>query len=461
MINNKNYEVMKKGVKALIFLLMISLGFTGVSRAQTDDDSEEKTTTAGPKYGADSTNCVMHLSLYREFYKQKNYKDALPHWRWVFFNCPIASQNTYIDGAKIISTKVDECKDPALREKLIDTLMMVYDQRIRYFNREGYVLGRKGIDLFTYRTDKTEQIYPVLKKSVELSGKKSEGAVLVYYFRAIISMVDLQKMDKSAIVDGYDQISEIIDHNLKLNQDNPKKLANWENIKANIESTFEPFATCPDLIGIYEKKYADKPDDIELLTKITNVLERKKCTDSELFFNATEKLHKLQPSAQSAYLMGSLNLEKNNISKAAEYMQEAANLFEDNTDKIRALNLLANINFNQRNYSQARANAQKILQLDPNYGKAYILIGDLYAASSSMCTEDDMGGKTVFWAAVDKYVKARSVDPSVEAEANNKIGQYSKHFPPASDLFFRDLNEGGSYTVGCWINETTTIRAAK
>jgi tetratricopeptide (TPR) repeat protein len=274
-------------------------------------------------------------------------------------------------------------------------------------------------------------------------------------------MVDLQKMDKSAIVDGYDQISEIIDHNLKLNQDNPKKLANWENIKANIESTFEPFATCPDLIGIYEKKYADKPDDIELLTKITNVLERKKCTDSELFFNATEKLHKLQPSAQSAYLMGSLNLEKNNISKAAEYMQEAANLFEDNTDKIRALNLLANINFNQRNYSQARANAQKILQLDPNYGKAYILIGDLYAASSSMCTEDDMGGKTVFWAAVDKYVKARNVDPSVEAEANNKIGQYSKHFPPASDLFFRDLNEGGSYTVGCWINETTTIRAAK
>lgn len=452
---------MKKGVKALIFLLMISLGFTGVSRAQTDDDSEEKATAAGPKYGADSATCVMHLSLYREFYKQKNYKDALPHWRWVFFNCPIASQNTYIDGAKIISTKVDECKDPALREKLIDTLMMVYDQRIRYFNREGYVLGRKGIDLFTYRTDKTEQIYPVLKKSVELAGKKSEGAVLVYYFRAIISMVDLQKMDKSAIVDGYDQISEIIDHNLKLNQDNPKKLANWENIKANVESTFEPFATCPDLISIYDKKFTEKPDDIELLSKITNVLERKKCTDSELFFKATEKLHKLQPSAQSAYLMGSLNLEKNNISKAAEYMQEAANLFEDNTDKIKALNLLANINFNQRNYSQARANAQKILQLDPNYGKAYILIGDLYAASSSMCTEDDMGGKTVFWAAVDKYARARSVDPSVEAEANSKIAQFSRHFPPASDLFFRDLNEGGSYTVGCWINETTTIRAAK
>ncbi|HOI86519.1 MAG TPA: hypothetical protein PLV51_01540 [Lentimicrobium sp.] len=452
---------MKKGIKALIFFLMVSLVPATVSWAQTDDEADEKTVATGPKYGADSVNCVMHLSLYREFFKQKNIKDATPHWRWVFNNCPLASQNTYIDGAKIMSARVDECKDPALREKLIDTLLMVYDQRITYFNREGYVLGRKAIDMYTYRTDKVEQIYPVLKKSVELSGNKSEGAVLVYYFRSIISLVDLNKLEKSAIVDGYDQISVIIDHNIKANQENAKALANWENIKANIESTFEPFATCPDLVAIYEKKFNDNPDDVELLSKITNVLDRKKCTDSELFFKATEKLHKLQPGAQSAYLMGSLNLERNNISRAATYMEEAANLFTDQADKIKALNLLANIYFNQRNFSQARSTAYKILQLDPNYGKAYILIGDLYAASVSMCSDDDLGGKTVFWAAIDKYAKARSVDSSVEAEASNKIGQYSRHFPAASDLFFRDLLEGNSYTVGCWINETTTIRASK
>jgi len=453
---------MKKGFKAVVFLMVISLFPVGSAFAQTDDDSADATEVVkGAKYGSDSATCVMHLSLYREFFKQKNYKDAYPHWRWVFFNGPIASQNTYIDGAKLVTSKIDETKDAALREKLIDTLMMVYDQRITYFNREGYVLGRKGIDLFTYRPEKTEQIYQILKKSADLSGNKSEGAALVYYFRSIIGMVDLNKLDKTAIIDGYDVISGIVDHNIKLNQDKAQKLASWENIKGNIESTFEPFATCPDLVSIYQKKFSEKPEDIELLKKITNILERKDCVKEELFFKATENLHKLEPSAQSAYLMGTLNLEKNNISKAAEYMQQAANLFEDSSDKIKALNLLANINFNQRNYSQARENAQKILQLNPNYGKAYILIGDLYAASSSMCTGDDMGGKTVFWAAIDKYLKARNVDSSVEADANAKISQYSKHFPPASDLFFRDLQEGSSYTVGCWINETTTIRAGK
>ncbi|MBK6344900.1 MAG: hypothetical protein IPN08_01235 [Bacteroidales bacterium] len=452
---------MKKGMKAALFLWMISLFPFNSAFAQTTEDSEAKTINKGPKYGSDSATCVMHLSLYREFFKQKNYKDAYPHWKWVFNNCPLASQNTYIDGAKLVTSKIDETKDPVKRDLLIDTLMSIYDQRITYFNREGYVLGRKGVDLFTFRPENTEQIYQVLKKSVDLSGNKSEGSPLVYYFRSIIGMVDLQKLDKSAIVDGYDQISQIIDFNLKLNQENEQQRASWENIKGNIESTFEPFATCPDLISIYEKKFAAKPEDLDLLKKITNVLDRKKCTDSDLFFKATENLHKLEPSAQSAYLMGTLNLKKENFGKAADYMQQAANLFEDNADKIKALELLGNINFNQRNYSQARSNALKILQINPSFGKAYILIGDLYAASSSMCTEDDLGGKTVFWAAIDKYLKARNVDPSVEADANARIAQYSKHFPASSDLFFRDLHEGNSYTVGCWINETTTIRGTK
>lgn len=451
---------MKTGIKTFFLFLMIGILSSSTGFAQEEEDSDAPA-TSGPKYGTDSTTCVINFSLYREFYKQQNFKDAFPHWKWVFMNCPLASQNIYIDGAKMVSARVDESKDPAVREKLVDTLMMVYDQRIKYFNREGYVLGRKGIDFYTYRPDKTEQVYEIFKKSVDLSGNQSEGAVLVYYFRALIGMVDLGKMEKMAIVDAYDKVSEIIDFNLADKADKPKVVANWENIKANIESTFEPFATCPDLVSIYEKKYAANPNDIELLKKITNILERKECVKDELFFNATEQLHKLDPGAQSAYLMGTLNLERNNMSKAAEYMSQAADLYETSADKVKALNILANINFNQRNYQQARANAYKILQIDPNYGKAYLLIGDLYASSASMCTDDDMGGKSVFWAAIDKYVKAKSVDSSVESDANTKISQYSKFYPAASDLFFRDMQEGSAYTVGCWINENTTIRAAK
>ena len=67
---------MKKGMKAALFLLMISLFPFSTAFSQANDDSEAKTMNKGPKYGSDSATCVMHLSLYREFFKLKNYKAA-------------------------------------------------------------------------------------------------------------------------------------------------------------------------------------------------------------------------------------------------------------------------------------------------------------------------------------------------------------------------------------------------
>ena len=36
------------------------------------------------KYGVDEQKCKENLSLYREYYKQKNYSDALTSWRWTY-----------------------------------------------------------------------------------------------------------------------------------------------------------------------------------------------------------------------------------------------------------------------------------------------------------------------------------------------------------------------------------------
>lgn len=451
---------MKTGVKVvLMFIATTLLSVTSV--IGQNGEEAEVSAAKGPKYGADSAACVVHLSLYREFYKQKNFKDAFPHWRWVFMNCPLSSQNLYIDGVKLVSDHIDNTTDAAIKAKYIDTLMMVYDKRIQSFGREAYVLGRKGIDMVTYRPESVEQNYQTLKRAVEVGGNNTEAATLAYYFQAILGMVQIQKLEKIAVIEGYDQISTIIDYNMAQNQADPKKLSSWGSVKGNVDAAFEPFASCDELIPLYTKKYNETPDDVDLLTKITTMLDKKNCTNSDLFFSATEKLHKLKPDAKSAYMMSTLSRDKGQLSKATDYLNQAIQLTDNNDDKIKYLNLLASINYEQHNYSQARSNALKILQINPSYGKAYIFIGDLYAASSSLCTDDDLSGKTVFWAAIDMYQKARSIDPSVTEEANNKIGQYSRYFPAADDLFFRDMQTGTSYTVGCWINENTTIRALK
>ena len=111
--------------------------------------------------------------------------------------------------------------------------------------------------------------------------------------------------------------------------------------------------------------------------------------------------------------------------------------------------------------STSRNYARKALEINPNMGKAYIIIGDAYASSSASCTEDKLGGKSVFWAAVDKYYKAKQVDPSVAETANEKINKFSSYFPDQETAFFNGINDGTSFSVGCWIGESTTVRTKK
>ena len=114
-------------------------------------------------------------------------------------------------------------------------------------------------------------------------------------------------------------------------------------------------------------------------------------------------------------------------------------------------------------YGDGRRACTKALQINPNSGRAYLLLGMLYAAGADACPGDGtpIAKRAPFWAAVDMFAKAKAVDPSVAEAANSAIATYSQHFPSADDLFTYGLREGSSYQISCWFTHTTTIRAAK
>ena len=410
------------------------------------------------KYGKDSVTCVRNLSIYREFFRQKNYTDALDPWRWVFFNCPFSSQNMYLDGVVIFKELFNVEKNAEKKEKHVDTLMMIYDQRIKAFGREGFVLGRKGVDLFYMSPARLEDAYKLMTKSIEMEKNATKADVLTAYFQSAIKLGANEKFGKGIIIDAYIIVSDIIDYNLKNNQ---KDSAFFNPTKANVELLFAPLATCPDIIGIYTKKYEQTPDNKELLVNISTMLSKYNCVEEELFFKATESLHKIDPTANSAYLMGKMLLPRKQYTKAADYLQEAVKLFkeDDNDKKADALLQLAENYF--RNLNQlvrARTYALQALEVRPNDGRPLILIGDMYASSATSCGENELEKKVAYWAAVDKFIKAKNVDPTVESVASQRIQTFSQYFPNDEIIFFYNLQKGQSYTVCCWINETTTVR---
>jgi tetratricopeptide (TPR) repeat protein len=423
-----------------------------------------------PKYGKDSVQCVKDLSIYAEFYKQwKKSKytnevinDVIEPWKSAYNNCPRSTKNLYIHGEKIYKKfYIKNAKDKTQKNKYIDSLMALYDKRIKYFGKKGKILDKKGVDLYKYRPSAYEQVYQILKESVELRNDKASSTSLIYYFRTAEKLVEANKLDVSELVAIFDKSMKICDANIEKMAAKPKKKATWETTKANLELSFEPWGTCDVLVPMFQKKFDARPDDVDLLKKITKTLDKKDCSDSPLFFAATEKLNALEPSAKTSYLMGRMMMgKKKDYSGAIKYFKQAIDLYDNDEDKEPAY-IMAAVCYSQlKQYSSARAFAQKALAINPKNGKAYIIIGDAYASSNSSCKSKDLPAGAAYWAAVDQYAKAKAVDPSVASMASNKIRGLKPHFPTKEKIFFLGLEPGKKVTIGCWMNVSTTVRTS-
>lgn len=417
-----------------------------------------------PRYGEDSVTCVRNWSLYAEYFRQRNFRMAIDPWRWMFLNCPLATQNIYIHGATLVKFMYQEETDPLKREALIDTLMMVYDQRIQYFGREGFVLGRKVADLYMFRPNAVQQHFEISERSVELEGNNSQADVLLINFQSTVRLVEAGLLEPSLVVENYDRAMGIIEYNLV---NNPQDSTFYMPARNNIEILFEPYASCDNLVLLFQSRFDDNPEDPELLEKITSMLEEAGCTEEELFFHSTKNLHRLKPTAQSAFLMGRLESNQGNFTQALTYFEQAVALYEEAgeeqfaEERFRANLLMADIAYRHlRRFPQARAYALEANRANPNDGRPFLLIGEMYAASASECGDDEFTRKTAFWAAVDKFIQARDVDddPAVKERATQLINTYTQYFPNMELIFFHGYDRGQTYRVGCWINETTRIR---
>lgn len=456
-----------------------------------------------PKYGNDSVSCVTNLSIYREAFKQweaaKFSKDAVSTemvnaWREVFLNCPRASQYVYTNGEKIMDYFIRT--NPKEKDAYIDTLNMLADTRAVCFPNDpktgasqvANIMAKKGYLMYSYNPARYEEAYNVLKDAVEMDITQIQVGFLDSYFRAAADMVNNGKAEKMTVIDVYQQLSDVLDDNVKVLAEtetellaskeaaeasgdadavasfdaqltkNEKNINNYKGVKNNIDNLFQPFASCDDLIKVFTAKMDENPDDINLLKRITTILDKKDCTDSKLFLDASKKLYALEPSPESAYNIGVQLFKDKKYGESATYFEQATKA--ENNDRVyRAYRNLAMCYQNVGNFSKSREAARRASQVDPTAGEPYLIIGLLYAESSKQFSGFD--SNTVFWAAVDKFQKARSVDPGVADRANELIRAYSQYFPKMEDIFFNDYAEGQSFTVGGWIGETTTIRARK
>lgn len=413
-------------------------------------------------HGEDSIRCLRNYSLYREYVKNDGYDDAIPFWRVVYSECPRVSKNVYIDGVEIYKYFIDNAESPELKDQYVDTLMMVYDTRIKYYDQKGFVLGRKGVDLLRFKRDAEaiEEAFGYLKESIELRKTNAEPAVLATYFTAAITLYKAGVIEDTEVVSIFSEHNKLLDAAIEKHGNNKRQVSALEKVQEISTRNFirSGAATCESIIAEFKPKFEANQDNKEFLLNLTGMLSKLKCENSDLYAKASEKLYALEPSPGAAYKLAKMLVKKEEFNKASRYYNEAVNSEDNPDDKATYLYEHAIITAQLNDKVQARSYARKAVDLRPDWGEPYLFIGRLYANSSKECGADEFERNAVFWVAVDKFIKAKKVDSSVAATANELINQYSRYFPDKEEGFFRDIHEGDSYTVGCWINETTTVR---
>ncbi len=415
------------------------------------------------KFGPDSANCVNSLNFYRDYLKQGNMAEAAPLWQKAISSCPEkVSQNMYIEGAKILKWMINKYKaDPARKEALVDSLMMVYDKRANLFPKyRQRALENKVFDMMTYFAEDDKRAFDENARVIGMSGANVNPDLLVMQMNRAKALYEAKKIDDETVLNTYSDLFPKLEAVVKANPTDENKVKQGAFENAFILSGV---ANCDNLVKVFSPRFEANPNDVTLVKSIAGLLSSNDCVQTELFLNSVVKLHELEPSFSSARLLYQLNSSKDQNEEALAYLQQAIDSEEsNNVDDANMLLEMATFLFKKMNQNgKAVQKAKEAIEKDESVaGKANLLIGTIWYQVK--CSGNEMEQRAKFWVATDYLQKAKNADSALAAEADELIRNCRIYFPTTEDAFMYDLQNGQSFSISCGgMSATTTVRTNK
>lgn len=442
---------MKRTVGTIITgLLLAALTFTASAQKGVDSG-----TPFG--HGEDSLRCLRNTSLYSTYYENKDYKMAVQFWRPVYNECPGSSKNTYIKGEAMFKDFFRKTGDKAY----IDTVLMILDQRTRYFNEAPANTLRKSIALYELGGNDpayAKKSFDFIKEVAQTSPQSLDHTFSTLYMAVAAKCFSLNVIEAPEVINTYSEVmNNVVSPQLSKKPDDARYLGARKNIDAVFKSSGA--ATCESLEQLFTGTVEKNPSDTAMLKKVNTLLTETGCKDTELYFKVATNLYNTSRTAASAAQLAEMNVGRKKYSEAEKYYNEAIDLEPDPFVRSALLTKLATLELTSDNKQAARDFAKTAYSLDNTNGNALFIIAETYAGAR---IGDAFENLTVYWVVVDYLVRAKNTDPELKGQADDRIAIYSKLYPTKEEAFFRSLvEEGTAYQVGGWVNESTTVRFRK
>ncbi|GLR16775.1 hypothetical protein GCM10007940_13900 [Portibacter lacus] len=463
---------------AILTLIMIAFTFAGVNaQCETWIGSSQKD-------AAENAH-----SIYRAALKTDDFKIAFENWQIAYGIAPAADglrDFHYTDGIKLYKQLYKAETDEAQKKEYAAKILELYDQAIEcyrnkaiklkcdasedcYSNRISYLQGRKGYDMYYELRQPYTTNIAVLEEAIETGGNNVEYTVLTPLGYMIVDQYIAEKVDAEKARAVHKLLNEIAEYNV-VNSD--KYGAYYQQAIDAVNGKFAQIERsifdCDYFLEKLRPEYEEDPDNIENVKDLYNELKRRGCADDlPIMMEMKEKYEvwaakvnaekKAEFEANNPAIMAKKLYDDGDFQGALDKYDEALANEEDMDKKATYHFAKSSILYRKmKKYAAARAEARKAAEARPNWGRPYMLIGDMYGATARTCG-DSWNQRLAIIAAIEKYGYAKSIDPEVEEDAKSRMSKYYASLPSQEEAFMRKVKKGDRVNVGCWIGETVAV----
>lgn len=388
-------------------------------------------------HGNDSIDCLENLSLFQQYYKSKDYKDAYEAWKVVMQKAPLAQASLYTRGAPMLAALIQGATDKAEKKTYLDELMAMYDQRIKYVKElnsfssalmqtsKGSILCRKAYDYAIhapkiYSDYSIETAYKMFTEGINLVNQdpshEVEGFVLYGYFQVSLAKFKADENGfREQFLKDYLLCKEVCEKMLEKANSAGDSVAAKKIVDAYdptllaVEQGFaeSKAADRDQLIAIFTPKVEQKKTDLNYLQSVIDVLAANDCDDTDVYFKASRYAYELKPTFASAIGTAQYCTKMGKNAESIKYYDKAIELCPDNQTKAKIAMRVAYALAKSGQGGSVDSYLNKVASYDPTMqGKC-----DLYRAQRAAAAGQ-------YAPALSFAARAASEDPSISGVAN-------------------------------------------
>ena len=383
----------------------------------------------------------------------ENYQDVYQSLAWLYQNNPNLHESIYIDGANAVEKLIQQTSVESYKKTLIDSLLIIYDLRLQYFDNQADVMGRKAYAAFKQYYNQPAQ-YPLLATLYDTAYNLSPDRFAFFNMTPYMTLAKYyyqrkpDEMPATRVLDIHDRISYSIA--AQMNAD-PEKMKREQDKVDALLSSMGDLLSCDFIASKLVPKLEANPNDLNTAKKIFSYSLKAKCTDEDYFLTAGNLVYANTPSYELANALGNKHLAKNETDKALGYFQKALELTDD-PEKLYDTHYNLALAYSKAGQKiNSRKAAYEALTVKPLDKKAYNLIGNLYFTSFAECKSgvSIIQDRAVYIAAYHMYQKAGNTE---------QMQACKEQFPSSEEIFNENREVGQEVAVGCWIGETVKIQ---